>query len=354
MPLRRRLRLCAVLVAATTLCACATAPVSAPRNWTFDAVAATKRWPDFVTKLTVIQARRVTPALLEKRCRDELAVRPVPLEDDGVGACVEASLRSLDDHSSYLGPAAYVAWVAEGKRHRPNQDMRVSDGSSVQGRMLTDGVAYVRLKWLGFETGVDLLKQLLALKEPSGRRPSALVLDLRGNPGGLLDELGSIGWVFVPEGAPVVSFHGWPEDRTVKSISPQRWLARDSLPSLHELELPPWTREARLIVLMDHKTSAGAEALAQFLKEARQARLLGQPSAGATAVRVFVDLAREAGINVVSGGIRSAALVDWSAGLEPDVPLEQEVPPQDYGGPGDAWVQRALAELTAPLRPVSR
>ena len=68
-----------------------------------------------------------------------------------------------------------------------------------------NGIGYVRLTQFGEQTASDLEK---ALKKLEGQGMQALVLDLRGNPGGLLDQAGQVCEKFVPRGQLIVSTEG--------------------------------------------------------------------------------------------------------------------------------------------------
>ena len=59
---------------------------------------------------------------------------------------------------------------------------------SVKSRLLQPGYGYVRLSQFQARTGEDLKEQLAALQEANGKQLNGLILDLRNNPGGLLDQ----------------------------------------------------------------------------------------------------------------------------------------------------------------------
>ncbi len=81
-----------------------------------------------------------------------------------------------------------------------------------------DKIGYVRITEFGDDTGDELQKAIEKLK-PQGMK--ALIIDLRGNPGGLLDEAVEVCQKFLPRGQLVVSTEG--RDPREKFHSPRGW-----------------------------------------------------------------------------------------------------------------------------------
>ena len=71
---------------------------------------------------------------------------------------------------------------------------------SVDGRMLEPGYAYVRLRVFQERTGADLKRTLEGLHDEAGSPFEGLVLDLRDNPGGLLDQAVEVADTWLAEG----------------------------------------------------------------------------------------------------------------------------------------------------------
>src|SRR5690606_7690754 len=77
---------------------------------------------------------------------------------------------------------------------------------SVRNKEAAPGIAYVRISQFQEKTGEDLARQLIEI----GRKgtPKGLVLDLRNDPGGLLNSAIGVAGAFLPQGATVVSTKG--------------------------------------------------------------------------------------------------------------------------------------------------
>jgi carboxyl-terminal processing protease len=132
-----------------------------------------------------------------------------------------------------------------------------------------NGVGYIRI--LGFtETTPQELKDGILRLQGAGMK--ALILDLRGNPGGLFKSATEIAEMFLPEGLIVHTQSRQKEfNETVRSHN------------VNALNLP-------LVVLVDGETASSAEILAGALKENERARLIGQPTFGKGSIQWVVPL----------------------------------------------------------------
>lgn len=134
-----------------------------------------------------------------------------------------------------------------------------------------DGVGYVRI--LAFqETTVQDLKD--ALLQLQAAQMKALVLDLRGNPGGTFDVAVQVAELFLADGA--IAFTDSPLKRFRKAYRAH---------NPHALTLP-------LVVLIDGETASAAEVVAGALKENRRATLVGVPTYGKGSIQCPVALAK--------------------------------------------------------------
>src|SRR5262252_33606 len=145
---------------------------------------------------------------------------------------------------------------------------------AVEGHLLDEGVAYVKLRV--FAAGVDntlekLLDQLSA-KSP-GKSMKGLVLDLRRNPGGLLDQGIRVADLFISEGLIVktVGKGGHVMDEA-KAHSKGTW---SGFP---------------MIVLVDGATASAAEIVAGALQDHNRAVVLGTQTFGKGSVQTVIDL----------------------------------------------------------------
>ncbi|MEI7644799.1 MAG: S41 family peptidase [Chloroflexales bacterium] len=131
---------------------------------------------------------------------------------------------------------------------------------SVTWRMLPDQVAMVRLSSFDHNAS-DQIKR--ALQEAQDKGARAIILDLRNNPGGLLDEAVNIASQFLPEGTTVLLEANRAGDRQPTKTKPGGVA----------LGLP-------LVVLVNHNSASSSEILSGALQDAARATLVGASTYG--------------------------------------------------------------------------
>lgn len=219
--------------------------------------------------------------------------------------------------------------------------------TTVQAGWLAPGLAYARIAQFGEGTRDELLGQLDALAREPGREPPArLVLDLRQNPGGLVATTVGLAALFVRPHAEVLRImerKSGKSGETVYRAEAAEFPGGLRLPAPDRAPLAP----QGLAVLVDSRPAAGAEALAQVLRERRRAPLVGAATAGLGSIATALPLPGGAIVLVPTGEMRSPLGHAWEGrGLMPDLPVAPEQPAAAFGRlPADEALARALAWL---------
>jgi carboxyl-terminal processing protease len=198
-----------------------------------------------------------------------------------------------------------------------------------------NGVYYLRLTEFSENAGYAL-SNALSLAGRHGMR--GLVLDLRNNSGGLLDQVVRVAGQFLPKGTPLFSSAGRTKRDTWKYVS--------------DFEQP---FALPLAVLVNKGTSAGAEFVALALQKARRATIVGLPTRAKWTIQTIFPLRRGGAVSVTTArllNVRGQPL-DGN-GLAPDaiVDLPRSGPTAHvtFGDPGsDLQLQRALETVTRSL-----
>ncbi len=177
---------------------------------------------------------------------------------------------------------------------------------SVKSDMLAPGYAYLRITQFQERTGSLLRKQIKALKKQAGGQLSGAVLDLRNNPGGLLNQAVEVSDMFLDKGNIVST-----KSRAGKNLSFDAHHG-DILNGLP------------LIVLINHGSASASEIVSGALHDHHRAVLVGTKSFGKGSVQSVIPLNDGTAIKVTTAlyytpSGRSIQVT----GIEPDIEVEQ-------------------------------
>ena len=176
-----------------------------------------------------------------------------------------------------------------------------------------DGVGYAQLTGFQKSSTEELEKAIVSLRRQGMR---SLVLDLRGNPGGLLNVAVEIAERFIDEGV-IVSTRG--------RAPGQSQVYRASARAVWKMPL---------LVLIDHDSASASEILAGALKDHGRAMILGQKSYGKGSVQsIFALRSAPAGLKLTTAKFYSPQSRPYSEqGVVPDVPVENRVSAKPVNG----------------------
>ena len=137
------------------------------------------------------------------------------------------------------------------------------------------------------------------------QKTDGLILDLRGNPGGLLPNAVFIANLFIPEGriVSVVGRNGFKQDLSAQKTN--------------------FTVNKPLIVLIDHSSASASEILSGALRDYNKAKLIGTKTYGKGMVQEVLSLPNETGLNLTIAKYLTPKGTDINKkGIEPDVKIE--------------------------------
>jgi carboxyl-terminal processing protease len=179
---------------------------------------------------------------------------------------------------------------------------------SVDTDELGGGVAYVRIRAFQDRTDQELAKAIADLRRKGraeGRELSGLVLDLRDNPGGLLDEGVRVADRFLASGT-IVSTQG----RNPRNA--ERELAH---PEGTEQDLP-------VVVLVNEGTASASEIVAGALQDHKRAKLVGTRTFGKGSVQTLFGLDDGAGLKLtIARYFTPSGRSIQDTGIQPDLPI---------------------------------
>ncbi|HEY0801435.1 MAG TPA: S41 family peptidase [Steroidobacteraceae bacterium] len=207
---------------------------------------------------------------------------------------------------------------------------------SVRAEMLEPGYGYARISQFSETTGDDLIASLKDLRKHNGAPLKGLVLDMRDNPGGVLEAAVSVADTFLDSGVIVTA-----KGRTADSKFQMDATPGDAL------------NGAPIVVLVNGGSASAAEIVAGALKDQHRAKLMGRTTFGKGSVQTIIPLSDDRAVKLTTSLYFTPSGVSINhRGIAPDIELERDPKPPAVPVPADApllqrdlEVKRALEEL---------
>ncbi len=201
---------------------------------------------------------------------------------------------------------------------------------SVRARLLEPGIVYLRISQFSETTGVDLRTALVDLRrEPGAAAVKGLVLDLRNNPGGVLDAAVEVSDDFLDAGV-IVTASGRGPDANFR----------------HEARAGDLVDGAPIVVLVNGGSASAAEIVAGALQDNHRATIIGSRTFGKGSVQTVMPLSHGRAIKLTTSRYftPSGASIN-GAGIAPDVDLGAQA--GTSGADADQALKRAVELLEA-------
>jgi carboxyl-terminal processing protease len=207
---------------------------------------------------------------------------------------------------------------------------------SVRAELLEPGFGYARLSEFSDTTGEDLNAAIKDLRKRNGAALKGLVLDLRDNPGGVLDAAVAVSDLFIESGVIV----------TAKGRTPDSKFELDATPG-------DVLNGAPIVVLVNGGSASAAEIVAGALKDHQRAKLMGRTTFGKGSVQTIIPLAGDRAVKLTTSLYYTPSGVSINhRGIAPDIELERDSKPSTAPVPTDGpilkrdeEVRRAVKEL---------
>lgn len=195
----------------------------------------------------------------------------------------------------------------DGSGEKPREHRLVRDTikvQSVKSELLEGGYGWVRLASFNEDAARDVKRAIEKLEK--GGKLKGLVFDLRGNPGGLLDQAVDVSSLFMDEGT-IVSTIG--RDRSQKEVKyARKGMARKDLP---------------LAVLVNAGSASASEIVAGALQDNKRAIILGQTTFGKGSVQQVVELGGDLGMKLtIARYYTPSGRSIQEKGVQPDILLD--------------------------------
>lgn len=194
---------------------------------------------------------------------------------------------------------------------------------SVQSKLLSEGYGYIRLTQFQALTGKDMLLAIGQLKQQSNGKLKGLVLDLRNNPGGLLDSAIQVSDAFLG------TDKSGKQEMIVYTEGRQPGSKFTALAKNDPIDA---IDNAPIVVLINNGSASASEIVAGALKDNKRAIILGTKSFGKGSVQTVLPLDNKTGIKLTTALYYTPSGTSIQAkGIIPDIIVEELNVPKDAG-----------------------
>jgi len=214
---------------------------------------------------------------------------------------------------------------------------------SVRSKMLDGDVAYVRISQFQEKTGADMVEHLRKLGESLGKNaaPKGLVLDLRNDPGGLLNSAIGVSAAFLPRGTAIVSTDGRTKESRREYTASARHYARGERDYL--ANAPDWLKTVPMVVLVNVGSASASEIVAGALQDHSRAPILGNRTFGKGSVQVILPVSSDSAIKLTTSRYYTPSGRSIQAtGIVPDHVVADTAQGDLFRLPREADLQRHL------------
>ena len=193
---------------------------------------------------------------------------------------------------------------------------------SVKGKLIEPGYAWIRVSQFQERTVEDFVRKVEEVYKQDPQL-KGLVLDLRNDPGGLLDAAVAISAAFLPENVTVVTTNGQlPESKATFKASPEYYQRRGGPDPLKRL--PASLKNVPLVVLVNEGSASASEIVAGALQDHKRATIMGSQTFGKGSVQTVRPLGPDTALKLTTARYYTPSGKTIQAkGIVPDVMLDE-------------------------------
>ncbi|MGE5318648.1 MAG: S41 family peptidase [Hyphomicrobiaceae bacterium] len=205
---------------------------------------------------------------------------------------------------------------------------------SVKFKLLENGYGYVRVTQFQEHTGELLADALNKLYKDNKAPLKGLILDLRNDPGGLLNGAVAVATAFVKPDSLVVYTDGRTEDAKMRlTASPENYLR--PMQSDYLKKLPDGVKQVPMVVLVNGGSASASEIVAGALQDDKRAVIMGTRTFGKGSVQTILPIGNGTAIKLTTARYFTPSGRSIQAkGIEPDIVVEEPGVPEAEDGFG--------------------
>jgi carboxyl-terminal processing protease len=194
---------------------------------------------------------------------------------------------------------------------------------SVKSKQLDAGYGYVRITQFQEHTAEKLVNALDKLYRDNNGQLKGLIVDLRNDPGGLLNAAVAVSAAFLPQNALVVYTDGRTEDSKMRLYASPEYYMRGSKDDVIK-KLPAGVKTVPIVVLVNGGSASASEIVAGALQDHKRAIIMGTQSFGKGSVQTILPLGNNTAIKLTTARYFTPNGRSIQAkGIVPDIVVEE-------------------------------
>jgi carboxyl-terminal processing protease len=195
---------------------------------------------------------------------------------------------------------------------------------SVKAKLVEPNYAYIRVTQFQERTGEDLAIALKKLRAENKFAFNGIILDIRNNPGGLLNSSVAVSAAFLKEGDLVVYTEGRaPDSKMNLTTSPENFVKNDPDKNNFLKDLPVDIKDTPMVVLINNGSASASEIVAGALQDHKRALIVGTRSFGKGSVQSILPMMNGTAIKLTTARYFTPNGRSIQAkGIEPDIIVE--------------------------------
>jgi carboxyl-terminal processing protease len=195
---------------------------------------------------------------------------------------------------------------------------------SVKAKLIEPNYAYIRLTQFQEKTGEDLAIALKKLRKENKFAFNGIILDMRNNPGGLLNSSVAVSAAFLKEDDLVVYTEGRaPDSKMNLTATPQNFVRNDPEKNNFLKDLPVDIKDTPMVVLINNGSASASEIVAGALQDHKRALIVGTKSFGKGSVQSILPMMNGTAIKLTTARYFTPNGRSIQAkGIEPDIIVE--------------------------------
>ena len=171
---------------------------------------------------------------------------------------------------------------------------------SVKSKLLEPGYAYIRVTQFQEQTGQNVAKAIDKLFNESTMPMKGLVLDLRNDPGGLLNGAVAVSAAFLQPDSLVVYTDGRTHDAKMKLKASPEFYLRNNLRGDYLKRLPPEIKTVPMVTLVNGGSASASEIVAGALQDHKRSVIMGTQTFGKGSVQTILPLGNNTAIKLTT------------------------------------------------------